>query len=207
MTAIQATIVMIFGGAIAVAGILLLFYVKSESATRITIAGFQVELTAPALVVFLGGCALIIAPALLPTTEPPDSEFDGANGANGGVSSAPAKSRAAEVCTNGDRYVVEVRDATFVEGIVTVLIRWTNDGEEPVVRVGSSMQATGSDNSGQQLEAAGGRWTPPWQLDPGAHYEGAIEFQAASEHMPAWIRIRVPGANGACQALTLQTAL
>jgi hypothetical protein len=71
MTNLQATIVMTFGALIAAAGLWLLFTKNEAGANRLKILGQEVEISTPALVVFLVGSAIFVLPFFLPRLHDP----------------------------------------------------------------------------------------------------------------------------------------
>jgi hypothetical protein len=78
MTASQATAVMIFGGVLAVVGVLLLIFKRTDGANRVSALGIDFELSTPALVVLLVGCAMMVAPSIIGQKDEPDSKDDDA---------------------------------------------------------------------------------------------------------------------------------
>jgi hypothetical protein len=58
--------VMTFGALIAIAGLVLLFFRKELAQTKIKIWTHELEISTPALVVFLTGCAVFVMPLVVP---------------------------------------------------------------------------------------------------------------------------------------------
>jgi hypothetical protein len=56
---------MVFGAVIAIAGLLLLFLRKEQAQNKIKLFGQEFEISTPALVVFLAGCAVFVMPLVI----------------------------------------------------------------------------------------------------------------------------------------------
>lgn len=78
-----ALAIMAFGALVAVAGIALMLYAKGEGANRVRAFGFEFELSTPALVVFLAGCALVVAPLFIVPDERGPTSVGGQGGTLG----------------------------------------------------------------------------------------------------------------------------
>jgi hypothetical protein len=70
MTPNQQIAVMVLGGLIVVASLLLLFLKKEEGQNRIKVWGQELEISTPSLVVFLAGCGIFVLPLFLPVQHP-----------------------------------------------------------------------------------------------------------------------------------------
>jgi hypothetical protein len=62
----QQAFVMVFGALIACAGLILLFVLKEQAQSKIKLFGQEFEISTPALVVFLAGCAMVVLPLVVP---------------------------------------------------------------------------------------------------------------------------------------------
>jgi hypothetical protein len=67
--------VMVFGAFLAVAGLFLLVLRKEQGQNRIRLFGQQFQVSTPALVVFLAGCAIFILPFAIPSRNEPLFSF------------------------------------------------------------------------------------------------------------------------------------
>src|SRR5262249_47796635 len=70
MTVSLYALVMTFGALVAAAGLVLLFIRQEQGKNRIKILGQEFQISTPALVVFLAGCALVIMPPALQMKNP-----------------------------------------------------------------------------------------------------------------------------------------
>jgi len=66
MVITQFAIVMAFGALVAVVGLALLYLRKEQAENRIKLFGQEFQISTPALVVFLVGCAIFILPSVVP---------------------------------------------------------------------------------------------------------------------------------------------
>jgi hypothetical protein len=74
MTETQQIVTMVFGAAVAVAGIALMFFGRSESSrNHVKLLGMEFDLSTPALAVFLVGSGLFVLPHFLPRVDTPQS--------------------------------------------------------------------------------------------------------------------------------------
>src|SRR5262245_45216955 len=62
MTITQNAIIMVFGALIAIAGLVLLYLRSERGENKIKLFGQEFQVSAPALVVFLAGCAVFVTP-------------------------------------------------------------------------------------------------------------------------------------------------
>lgn len=62
----QFAIVMTFGALVAVAGLALLYVRKEQGENKIKLFGQEFQISTPALVVFLAGCAIFVLPFVVP---------------------------------------------------------------------------------------------------------------------------------------------
>ncbi len=65
MAITQFALIMLFGALVASAGVVLLFVPREQGDNRIRLFGQEFQLSTPALVVFLAGCGLFVAPEVL----------------------------------------------------------------------------------------------------------------------------------------------
>jgi len=70
MTVSLYALVMTFGALVAAAGLVLLFIRQEQGQNKIRILGQEFQISTPALVVFLAGCALVIMPPALQMKNP-----------------------------------------------------------------------------------------------------------------------------------------
>jgi hypothetical protein len=61
----QVAVVMLFGALMAVAGLALLYARREQAENRIRLFGQEFQISTPALVVFLAGCAIFILPSVM----------------------------------------------------------------------------------------------------------------------------------------------
>lgn len=66
MTSVERLVAMVFGASVALAGLVLVFYRKEEGKNHIKLFGQEIEISTPALVVFLAGCGIFILPFFIP---------------------------------------------------------------------------------------------------------------------------------------------
>ncbi len=198
MTALQTSAVMIFGGLLAAAGVLLLVFTRTPGANRIKAFGVEFELSTPALVVFLAGCALVIAPFVVG----PREEI---GGGGGGRASVVALGTGRLTCSGGARFSLSILKSTVADGVRTVPVRIQNPDQKDSVAIISS-ELTIADQTGAQLEPLKLTWDPPFRLDATNSYEGRIELEVDPERPLNEITVQTTP-NGNCDSLAARARL
>lgn len=206
MTQTQQYVVMVVGILLAVAGVALLFYGRSDvGATSVKVAGVELELSAPAVVVVLAGSALLVAPFLLPvaegaTTRDP-TQPPGVDGAG-----LDAGAQASEECDDGLTYTVQAHNARMDGDDALVTLRWTNPGAEVLKRSAYNapefVEPHVSDGDGEQLELVDS-WEPPRSLGPKRWHEGRLRVKADGDEPPSRLLISVGAPYDECDGVTV----
>lgn len=213
MSDLQATIIMAFGGLLALVGVSLVVLGRTAGANRIRTFGFEFELSTPALVVFLAGCGLIIAPLIIGPGEPGGSnrgtvEEGGGAVANGGNSEEESGGDVIatdrQACGGGEEFAFAILDTKVTASKRTVPLRLTNTSDEAALVLSSSVTVANQD--GVQVEPLDVQWSPPTNLGPSNSYEGHIELSAESDQPLEEIEVQVKP-NGSCPELAAQAAL
>lgn len=185
---------MIFGALLALGGVLLLVYAKTSGANRIRAFSVEFELSTPALVVFLAGCALIVAPFLLPRAS---SDPGGDRGDGTGDTRAVGTGKV--TCSGGESFTLEILKPSVADDVMRVPIRIRNVSKDQRVMV-LGTDLTVSDEHGSQLDPLETEWSPPALLDPSSSYEGFVRLRIDAAKPSKRITARtVP--NGSCPIL------
>jgi len=71
----QLALLMMFGALVAVAGLALLYFRKEQAENRIKLFGQEFQISTPALVVFLAGCAIFVLPSVVQMPSQPAFGF------------------------------------------------------------------------------------------------------------------------------------
>ena len=177
--------VMAFGAVVAVAGIALMFYAKAEGANRIRAFGFEFELSTPALVVFLAGCTLVVAPLFIASDGPGTT-----SGGSGDESRAGFKPTVVKThhCEN-DVVEVAAGPARQEANVLQIPIRLRNVGKGHLNVFNSDPQLV--DQDGEQLKLASiPRWDPPQFLSDGAAYSGQVNALLDGKS-PSSVRLKI----------------
>lgn len=77
MTGIAQWIIIGFGMLLALAGLFLFVFRQDQGSNRVKLLGFEFELSKPALVIFIGGCAVVIAALWAAEKKPVQAERGG----------------------------------------------------------------------------------------------------------------------------------
>jgi hypothetical protein len=81
----QVAIVMLFGAIVAAFGLALLYFRREQAQNRIKLFGQEFQISTPALVVFLVGCAIFILPVVLHMPNEPLFTFQWPGSGGGGM--------------------------------------------------------------------------------------------------------------------------
>lgn len=154
----------------------------------------EFELSTPALVVFLAGCALVIAPFVVGPREE-----TGGGGGGGGRASVVALGTGRLTCRGGERFSLSILKSTVADGVRTVPVRIQNPDQKDSVTIYSN-KLTIADQTGAQLEPLKLTWDPPFELDATNSYEGRIELQVDPERPLNEITVQTTP-NGNCDSL------
>lgn len=163
MTGTQQLIVMLFGAFIALAGLALLFRGKKETKkegqqkekdeikepdkSRIEILGLKLEMSTPALMVFLVGCAMFVLPFFM-DEQPPASPDEPASGivTLHSYSSSTVSSHTLELSA---LVAKGRRNPAKVDDLITVEFTLTNVGEKSL-RIGETFVAARNPEEGNR---------------------------------------------------------
>jgi hypothetical protein len=135
MTETQQIVTMVFGAAVAVAGIALMFFGRSEnSRNHVKLLGMEFELSTPALAVFLVGSGLFVLPHFLPRADSPQSDRsmppppEPSSTSNG----APERQKAlGKRATRIDEIVAILKRFDDAGGMLTLEIELVNESNVP----------------------------------------------------------------------------
>ena len=133
MTETQQIVTMVFGAAVAVSGIALMFFGRSESSrNHVKLLGMEFELSTPALAVFLVGSGLFVLPHFLPRADAPQSARsmpppEPSSRSNGVPERQEALGRRA---TSIDEIVAILKRFDDAGGLLTLEIEFVNESKE-----------------------------------------------------------------------------
>jgi hypothetical protein len=135
MTETQQIVTMVFGAAVAVAGIALMFFGRSESSrNHVKLLGMEFELSTPALAVFLVGSGLFVLPHFLPPADTPQSARSMRPPPDPSSTSnrVPERQEAlGKRATRSDEIVALLKRFDDAEGLLTLEIELVNEGKAP----------------------------------------------------------------------------
>ena|SRR5215468_6172133 len=100
MVITQIALLMAFGALVAVVALALLYFRKEQAENRIKLFGQEFQISTPALVVFLVGCAILILPSIMQMQSQTVFSFDWSWSHNGGKDGEPS----GVVITNGEEH-------------------------------------------------------------------------------------------------------
>jgi len=112
MVITQLALLMTFGALVAVVGLALLYFRKEQAENKIKFLGQEFQISTPALVVFLVGCAIFVLPSVMQMRSEKVFSFDWPRQHNGGKDGEPSG-----VVTNGEEHEPNdrIEDANVVK--------------------------------------------------------------------------------------------
>jgi hypothetical protein len=200
---------MVFGALFAVTGVILLVYSKASGANRIRMFSLEFELSTPALVVFIAGCGLLVAPLAFPGgTRPTSQPASSGTATHDAVRTRPAEQpRATGVitCRHGQKFGLEILRPIVADDTLRVPVRIRNlDPNAKATIIASRLNLI--DQSGLQRQPVREEWNPPFEISPLAFYEGFLLIRInPSDPITAMTVSTVP--NGACGVLAARVGL
>lgn len=206
---------------------MLILYTRTPSSNRLKAFGVEFELSTPALVVFLAGCALLVAPFFVPqpdvssagTTSAESSAEAGGQtsaatqgvGDAGSVRNGDVSEAATVVCETGAEVGLEVGVISMAETLVRLSVRLRNLSSEETVSINQYYSPKVTDAAGGQLKSlpSSGEWDPD-DLEPNSYYGGIIAFRPdEGSTMPDRVSVRVPerALHNRCPAVSAELPL